>query len=113
MTVLSDLDVKQAIVDGHVVCRPLRPENIKGSSIDLTLGEYFWRCDARAHGVFNPYDEKEVERYFAGPFGRGVLRRGSRWLARTALSSTDFGVPCSGARQQDLPQSELREDPCA
>lgn len=68
MTVLSDIAVKQAIVDGHVVCRPLRPENIKGSSVDLTLGEWFWRCDARPHGVFNPYDESEVQRYFAGPF---------------------------------------------
>jgi deoxycytidine triphosphate deaminase len=68
MTVFSDLDVKQALVDGHVVCRPLRPENIKGSSVDLTLGEYFWRCDAKPHGVFNPYDEREVKRYFAGPF---------------------------------------------
>jgi deoxycytidine triphosphate deaminase len=68
MSVLSDKEIKQAIVKGHVVCRPLRPENIKPSSIDLTLGEWFWRCDARPHGVFNPYDEQEVKRYFSGPF---------------------------------------------
>lgn len=68
MTVYSDLDVKRAILNGDVDCVPLRPENIKGSSLDLTLGEYFWRCDARPHGVFNPYDRAEVDRYFAGPF---------------------------------------------
>lgn len=50
------------------MCRPLRIENVRGASIDLTLGEFFWRCDADPHGVFNPYDEDEIRRYFAGPF---------------------------------------------
>jgi len=68
MSVYSDLDVKVAITRGQIVCCPLRPENINGSSVDLTLGEWFWRCDANPHGVFNPYDQAEVARYFAGPF---------------------------------------------
>ena len=68
MTVLSDIDIKRALVEGRVVCRPLRPENIKSTSIDLTLGHNFWRCDAQPHAIFNPYDRAEVERYFAGPF---------------------------------------------
>jgi dCTP deaminase len=68
MSVLSDLQIIDGLMSGHVVCRPLRPENIRGASIDLTLGEHFWRCDANPHGVFNPYDEDEIRRYFAGPF---------------------------------------------
>jgi deoxycytidine triphosphate deaminase len=68
VSVLSDYEIKRAIVEGHIVCRPLRSENIKPSSIDLTLGEFFWRCDAKPHGVFNPYDRAEVDRYFSGPF---------------------------------------------
>jgi deoxycytidine triphosphate deaminase len=68
VTVLSDSQIIDGLISGQVVCRPLRPENIRGSSIDLTLGEWFWRCDARPEGIFNPCDEAEVERYFAGPF---------------------------------------------
>lgn len=68
MSVLSDLQIIDGLISGHVVCRPLVPENIRGSSIDLTLGENFWRCDARPDGVFNPCDQAEVERYFDGPF---------------------------------------------
>lgn len=68
MTVLSDVQIIEGLLSGQVICRPLRPENIRSSSIDLTLGEWFWRCDARPGGVFNPYDENEVKRYFAGPF---------------------------------------------
>jgi deoxycytidine triphosphate deaminase len=68
MSVLSDVQIIDALISGHVVCRPLRAENIRGASIDLTLGEWFWRCDARRRGVFNPYDEEEIKRYFAGPF---------------------------------------------
>lgn len=68
MSVFSDVEIIEGLLSGHVICRPLRPENIRGSSIDLTLGEWFWRCDADPGGVFNPYDEDEVKRYFAGPF---------------------------------------------
>lgn len=68
MTVLSDLQLFDALREGHVVCRPLVPENVRGASIDLTLGEHFWRCDARPNGVINPCDPTERERYFAGPF---------------------------------------------
>lgn len=90
MTVYSDIDVKSEIVGGNVICRPLRPENINGSSIDLTIGAWFWRCDANPHGVFNPYDEAEIKRYFSGPYeakpyasvykkiGRGINLR-SEW----------------------------------
>jgi dCTP deaminase len=65
---LSDIQIIQGLIDGHIVCRPLRPENIRLASIDLTLGEWFWRCDANPSGVFNPYDEDEIKRYFVGPF---------------------------------------------
>jgi deoxycytidine triphosphate deaminase len=68
VSVSSDIQIIDALVSGHVVCRPLRVENIRGASIDLTLGEWFWRCDARRRGVFNPYVEEEVKRYFAGPY---------------------------------------------
>lgn len=68
MSVLSDVEIIDAIISGRIVCRPFRPENVRGASIDLTLGKVFWRCDANPHGVLNPYDEDEIVRYFAGPF---------------------------------------------
>lgn len=112
MSVFSDLDVRAAIVRGEIVCCPLRPENINGSSVDLTLGDHFWRCDANPHGVFNPYDQAEIARYFAGPFqakpyasvydkiGRTNLRTkwplpvGMRMLFDDAITDHPFkGIP--------------------
>jgi dCTP deaminase len=66
--IYSDIQILRALASGHIVCRPLRVENVRGASIDLTLGEFFWRCDARPGGVFNPYDEEDIGRYFDGPF---------------------------------------------
>jgi deoxycytidine triphosphate deaminase len=103
VSVYSDIDVRVSIARGQVVCCPLRLENIKGSSVDLTLGENFWRCDANPHGVFNPYDEDEIRRYFAGPFrakpyasvyrkiGCSVLR--NEWPP-PAGDSQSFGRSC-------------------
>lgn len=93
MSVLSDRELVDDLISGHVVCRPLRPENVRGSSIDLTLGEYFWRCDARPGGVFNPYDEAEVERYFDGPFQAKPYASVYRKLVMEGGSRADWGWP--------------------
>jgi dCTP deaminase len=68
MGVYSNMELEAALQLGQVVCFPLRDDAIRGSSIDLTLGEWFYRCDAKEGGFYNPFDEDDVYRYFAGPY---------------------------------------------
>src|SRR6266404_3570197 len=68
MSVYSNIQIKKAIKDGHIICHPLISKNIAGSSIDVTLGEYFYRTERTgSSGFYNPFDPKDVSRYFDGP----------------------------------------------
>jgi dCTP deaminase len=65
--VFSDLEIKKALEIGHIVCDPApRPEQINGSSLDVTLGYYFYHAGGSDDhdGLFNPFDEADVRRYF-------------------------------------------------
>ncbi len=67
--VYSDLEIKAALKDGHIVIHPLIEENIRGSSVDVTLGEWFYTTEKMDNRDFyNPFDREDVERYFSGPF---------------------------------------------
>ncbi|OYW85211.1 deoxycytidine triphosphate deaminase, partial [Candidatus Saccharibacteria bacterium 32-49-10] len=68
MSVYSNVQIKQAIADGTIVCTPLDERNISEASIDFTLGHYFYKqeFDERSR-VYNPFDEDDVARYFKGP----------------------------------------------
>jgi dCTP deaminase len=67
MGVYSNLQIAQAIDDGQIVLHPLAVENIRGSSVDLTLGEWYFTCDNHSRGVYNPFDEDDVKAYFGEP----------------------------------------------
>jgi dCTP deaminase len=68
MSVYSNVQLRQAIKEGHIVCHPLIKQNIAGSSIDVTLGEWFYRTERTGvSGFYNPFDPKDVGRYFDGP----------------------------------------------
>ncbi len=68
MSVYSNIQIRQAIKEGHIVCHPLVKKNIAGSSIDVTLGEWFYRTErSGVSGFYNPFDPKDVGRYFDGP----------------------------------------------
>ncbi len=65
MSVYSNTDIKKAIDEGHIVFHPYQPEHINGSSVDVTLGEWFYRTDRHAlSGIYNPFDPDEVNKYF-------------------------------------------------
>jgi dCTP deaminase len=67
--VYSDLELEAAVASGEIVCNPLVPKNIQGSSIDLTLGMNFYRCDHEGSStIYNPKDEQDVARYFKDPW---------------------------------------------
>lgn len=68
MSVYSNIEIEQAIKDGHIIFYPYRPEHINGSSVDVTLGEWFYRTDRKSpETVYNPFDKIEVDRYFGEP----------------------------------------------
>lgn len=68
MGVYSNKDIKKAVENGHIIFLPYQPEHINGSSVDVTLGEYFYRTDRKSDfAIYNPFDKIEVDRYFGQP----------------------------------------------
>lgn len=68
MGAYSNTELFEAIETGHVVCHPYTKEHVNGSSIDVTLGEWYFRTDRRTRtNVYNPFDEAEVNEYFGEP----------------------------------------------
>lgn len=66
--VFSDTQIKAAVKTGHIVIHPLAEDNIRGSSVDVTLGEWFYVTEsAGRRDYYNPFDAGDVERYFKGP----------------------------------------------
>ncbi|HUC95551.1 MAG TPA: dCTP deaminase [Candidatus Saccharimonadia bacterium] len=69
MSILSNLDIEQAINDDHIVCLPFNPKHVSQASLDVTLGSYYYRIERYAtKTVYNPFDREDVERYFDGPY---------------------------------------------
>ena len=66
--VYSNVQILQAIESNHIVFHPYIEEHINGSSIDVTLGMWFFRTDRRTRsGIYNPFDEHAVHSYFGEP----------------------------------------------
>lgn len=69
MGVLSNIQIRQAIAEGHIVCHPFNPKYVAQASLDVTLGYYYYRIEpANERIIYNPFDREDVERYFDGPF---------------------------------------------
>lgn len=65
MAVYSNTRIKKAIETGHIVFHPFIADHIAGSSVDVTLGEWFYRTERPSEGGFyNPFDEDAVNAYF-------------------------------------------------
>lgn len=65
MAVYSNTQIKQAINYGHIILHPYKEANIAGSSVDVTLGHYYFRTErAIDKTIYNPFDEVDVNRYF-------------------------------------------------
>jgi len=68
MSVYSNKQIKTAIKEGKIVFHPYQESHIAGSSIDVTLGHYFYKQEYQEEArVYNPFDEIDVARYFKGP----------------------------------------------
>jgi deoxycytidine triphosphate deaminase len=68
MGVYSNTQILEAIDRGHIVFHPFVAEHIAGSSVDATLGSWYYRTERHAEsGFYNPFDQGDVARYFDGP----------------------------------------------
>ena len=68
MSVYSNKEIIESVKSGHIIIDPFTPKNVNGSSVDVTLGEWFFRTDKRTRTqIYNPLDEKEVAEYFGEP----------------------------------------------
>lgn len=69
MGVYSNTEIRAAIDNGTIVCVPFNEAYISEASLDFTLGHYFYKQEYQpeATGVYNPFDETDVARYFKGP----------------------------------------------
>lgn len=69
MGVYSNLQIRQALAEGHIVCRPFNPKHVSYASLDVTLGHYYYRTEKVGDKrVYNPFDKSDVWRYFEGPY---------------------------------------------
>lgn len=69
MGVYSNTEIMSAVDDGTIVSVPFNPRHVSEASLDFTLGHYFYKQEfqAEASGIYNPFDESDVARYFKGP----------------------------------------------
>ncbi len=75
MGVFSNIQIRDAIANGHIVCTPFFPEQVSHASMDVTLGHYYYRTGQASRGyVYNPFSENDVRRYF-GEVHQAVLHQ--------------------------------------
>ncbi len=69
MGVYSNTEILSAVNDGTIVSVPFNKHHVSEASLDFTLGHYFYKQEyqAESSGVYNPFDEADVARYFKGP----------------------------------------------
>jgi len=74
--VYSNTQIIEAIENGQIIQYPSAPELINGSSVDVRLGYNFYRTDqsTQRKGLYNPFDEEDVKRYFGEPLVATPLR---------------------------------------
>lgn len=66
--VYSNIQIKQAHQNGHIIIRPFNEQFVSEASYDVTLGGYFYTVEQlETRNVYNPFDTDEVRRYFDGP----------------------------------------------
>lgn len=69
MGVYSNVQIREALKKGHIVCHPFNPKHVAHASLDVTLGYYFYRIERmNEQTIYNPFDREDVERYFDGPY---------------------------------------------
>jgi deoxycytidine triphosphate deaminase len=65
VSVYSNSQIRDAVKKSHIVCVPFNDKHVSHASLDVTLGNYFYRTErAGDRTLYNPFDAKDVARYF-------------------------------------------------
>ena len=88
--VLSDIEIKAGLKIGHIICDPA-PVRINGSSIDVSLGYYFYHAKGSEGGdrLFNPFDEADVKRYYGNYYEAKPWASVRRKIKSQAVANID------------------------
>lgn len=76
-----------AIQNNRIICTPFEERFLTQKSLLITLGYYYYRVELiNEHGLYNPLDPEDTERFFDGPYkaathGQWVLQNGFAQLA--------------------------------
>lgn len=63
--VYSNIEIVQALDEGHIVCAPFNPKHVSHASLDVTLGHYYFATEKTGQKtIYNPFAEADVARYF-------------------------------------------------
>lgn len=67
--VLSNKAILRHMDNGNIIIDPFNLQNLKTTSYDVTLGEYYFEplLPQRALHIYNPYSEEEVRRIWGQP----------------------------------------------
>jgi len=58
--VYSDQEILAAIAQGHIVVQPLQRDNVRGSSVGVTLGRQYYAVDQlNKQDFYNPFDQTD------------------------------------------------------
>ncbi len=69
MAVYSNVQIRQAIEQGHILCHPYNPAHVSYASLDVTLGYHYYRINHNTENVvYNPLEQQAVDQHFDGPF---------------------------------------------
>ena len=64
----SNMEIKEALLAGHIRIFPFIQENLKSASYDVTLGEWFYRTDTLHNRLYYDYrSTRDIRRYFGEP----------------------------------------------
>lgn len=93
--VFSDREIHVGIKLEHIGQYPYKPELIGGSSVDLQLGNYFYRTDIQRDNradFYNFHSQEDIDEYFGDVIKAEPLRENSRMMHKfghTTLRNID------------------------
>ena len=92
--VFSNKQILEALNNGQIIIHPLIKDNIAGSSVDVTLGEYYYTTEHNtASNFYNPFSEDEVKQYFNGPHKAKIHKDWAKKANANLLENIDPDHP--------------------
>lgn len=74
---LSRDQILRHLKNGTIVIEPFKESNLKTTSYDVTLGEWFWRekRPMKRTSIYNIYDESLTAKVWSGPFEAETIEK--------------------------------------